>query len=304
MSAREDLWAQWRKATPSTLLYAPANNDRKASKVSSFGAEAVILDLEDAVPVDQKVQARAMARSQIESIDDSTLRMVRINNIGTGLAQHDIEGIFTPSLDGVVYPKLEDAEEIWTIDGWLQTAEAAAGLRIGSTIVIALIETAVGVSTVEKLISNVPDRLLTIGFGLGDFSLDMGVQLSDFRVELDYPRARLSIAARAAGLAYAVDGPWLRVPDIAGLREDSRRSRSFGFAGRQLIHPTHIRPANTEYLELSADRVDYYQRVVRGFEQAISDGSAALQIDGQLVDYPIYHQAQRYLRAYAQQEEA
>lgn len=302
MSAREELRIRWRQVTPSTLLYAPANDDRKASKVAEFGAEGVILDLEDAVPIDQKVQARAMARSRVDSIDSSTLRLIRINNIETSLARDDIDGVFTPSLDGVVYPKFEDQEEIWTIDEWLGAAEAAAGVRIGSTILIALIETAVGVSTVERLLDNVPDRLLTIGFGLGDFSLDMGVQLSDFRVELDYPRARLSIAAHAAGLAYALDGPWLRVPDIDGLRDDSRRSRSLGFAGRQVIHPTHVRPAMTEYLGLSADRIDYYERVVQGFEKAIAEGRAALQIDGQLVDYPIYHQAQRYLALSTQED--
>ena len=81
------------------------------------------------------------------------------------------------------------------------------------------------------------------------------------------------------------------------LRRDSRRSKSFGFAGRQVIHPTHVAPATEEYLGLTEERIDYYRRVVVGFELAIAEGSAALQIDGELVDYPIYHQAQRALAA-------
>ena len=149
----------------------------------------------------------------------------------------------------------------------------------------------------DDILDRVPDRLLTIGFGLGDYSVDMGVQLTDFGTELDHPRGRLSVAARAAGLAYAIDGPWLRVPDIDGLRGDTKRSRSFGFAGRQVIHPTHVAPATQEYLGLTEERIDYYRRVVIGFEDAIAEGSAALQIDGQLVDYPIYYQAQRALAA-------
>jgi citrate lyase subunit beta/citryl-CoA lyase len=297
MSARENLRARWRSATPATLLYAPANDDRKAGKVDKFGAEAVILDLEDAVPIDQKVQARGQARARVAEIDDSILRFVRVNNMETDLAQEDIRQVACADLDGFVYPKVQTAEELWQVDSWIAEAEAEQGLDPGQISLIALVETARGVARVDDILERVPDRLLTIGFGLGDYSVDMGVQLMDFGTELDYPRGRLSVAARAAGLAYAIDGPWLRVPDIDGLRGDTKRSRSFGFAGRQVIHPTHVAPATQEYLGLTEERIDYYRRVVAGFEDAIAEGSAALQIDGQLVDYPIYYQAQRALAA-------
>ena len=297
MSARENLRARWRSATPATLLYAPANDDRKAGKVDKFGAEAVILDLEDAVPIDQKVQARGQARSRVAEIDDSILRFVRVNNMETDLTREDIRQVACPDLDGFVYPKVQTAEELWQVDSWMAEAEVELGLDAGQISLIALVETARGVSRVDDILDRVPDRLLTIGFGLGDYSVDMGVQLTDFGTELDYPRGRLSVAARAAGLAYAIDGPWLRVPDIDGLRGDTKRSRSFGFAGRQVIHPTHVAPATQEYLGLTEERIDYYRRVVVGFEDAIAEGSAALQIDGQLVDYPIYYQAQRALAA-------
>ena len=297
MSARENLRSQWRSTTPSTLLYAPANDDRKAGKVDKFGAEAIILDLEDAVPIDQKVQARGQARSRVAEIDDSILRFIRVNNMETDLTEDDIRQVACADLDGIVYPKVQSADELRQVDDWITRAEAEQGLEPGQIALVALVETAYGVSRVDDILDRAPDRLLTIGFGLGDYSLDMGVQLTDFATELDYPRGRLSVAARAAGLAYAIDGPWLRVSDIDGLRNDSRRSRSFGFAGRQVIHPSHVAPATQEYMGLTEERIDYYRRVIIGFEGAVAEGSAALQIDGQLVDYPIYHQAQRALAA-------
>jgi len=297
MTAREALFSQWRSVTPATLLYAPANDERKAGKIDQFGSEAIILDLEDAVPIDQKAQARGQARARIETIDDSILRFIRVNNMETNLTEDDIRQVICPSLDGLVYPKVQSTEELWQIDSWISAAEKDHGLPPRQIALIVLIETARGVSRVDDILHSVPDRLLTIGFGLGDYSVDMGVQLTDFGTELDYPRGRLSVAARAAGLAYAIDGPWLRVPDLEGLKVDCQRSQSFGFAGRQVIHPSHVAPAAHEYLSLTDDLIDYYRRVIVEFEEAIDHGSAALQIDGQLVDYPIYFQAQRALSA-------
>ena len=297
MSALDQLHRNWRASTPTTWLYAPANDERKAGKVGTFGSDAVILDLEDAVPLDEKAKARGMARDLLQACPDTVLRCVRVNHLSTDLTAGDLGEIVTNDLDFIVYPKAESREELRAVDDLIARAEHEQGLAPGRIGLLALVESAVGISRIEAILTDAPSRLLTVGFGLGDFSLDMGVQLTDFGTELDYPRARLAIAARAAGLAYAVDGPWLRIRDLDGLRTDSRRSRSLGLAGRQLIHPSHVGPTLLEYQGLSPERIDFYRRVVSEFESSSAQGVGAFQVDGELVDYPIYYQAQRVLAA-------
>lgn len=297
MSAADDLRATWRSYAPSTLLYTPGNDTEKIAKLPRFRPDAAVLDLEDAVSDDEKVTARAIVRASLPRLPDDMLRCVRVNNVDTGLTEDDVTGVIGPCLDGVLYPKVEHADELWDLDRWLSRAERAAGLDVGSTMVIALVETAYGFTVLDDILDRVPDRLLTLGFGLGDYSVDLGIDLGDYRHQLDYPRARINVAARAHRLAAPVDGPWLRLQDLDGLRTDCRRSRGFGFAGRQVIYPSHVPVAAGEYLDLDDARLAHFERVVAGFEEAVADGRAALQVDGLMVDYPIYHRAVRALAA-------
>lgn len=297
MSALADLRTNWRETTPAVLLFAPGNSERKLAKVAGFGADGVILDLEDAVPVDEKVATRAIVREAAAGMDDRLLRLVRVNNADTGLSAGDVAAVVSPGVDGIVYPKVEDEAELWEIDRQIAAAEAEAGMAVGRTLLIALIETAVGISRVDDILARVPDRLLTVGFGIGDYSVDMSLELGDYGSILDYPRSRLAVAARAAGLARPLDGPWLRLQDLDGLDADCLRSRALGFGGRQVIYPAHVEPAMRRYLGFDEEQLERFARIVAGFEQAIAEGSAALQIDGELVDYPIYHRARRSLAA-------
>lgn len=297
MSALDDLRATWRGYAPTTLLYTPGNDTEKIAKLPRFGPDAAVLDLEDAVSDDEKVAARAVVRASLATLPESMLRCVRVNNAGTGLTEDDVTAVVGPGLDAVLYPKVEHADELWDLDRWLGRAERAAGLEVGRTVVIALVESAYGFTVIDDVLDRVPDRLLTVGFGLGDYSVDLGIELGDYQHQLDFPRARINVAARAHRLAPPVDGPWLRLQDLDGLRADCRRSRGFGFAGRQLIYPSHVPVATSEYLDLDDDKLAHFERVVAGFERAVADGRAALQVDGLMVDYPIYHRAVRALAA-------
>lgn len=297
MSARRRLREHWRSRVPSTLLYTPGSEPGKIAKLPGFGCEAAILDLEDAVAVEQKPAARSTVRDGLAGLPESMLRLVRVNNLSTSWTADDLEGVVCPSLDGIVYPKAETADELWEVDELLGRAERANGLEPGGIVLIALIETALGLTRIDRILERAPDRLLTVGFGLGDFSVDMGLELGDYTHQLDYPRARISVAARASGLAPAIDGPWLELKDLEGLARDSRRSRGFGFAGRQLIYPPHVSVAASEYAGVDEQLIGYYQRVVTGFEAALAEKKGAVQIDGGLVDYPIYRRALQVLDA-------
>lgn len=297
MSAADDLRGAWREYVPATLLYTPGNDREKIAKLPRYGADAVVLDLEDAVSDDEKAAARVSVRAGLESLADDMLRCVRVNNAGTGLTGDDVDAVAGPCLDGVVYPKVEHPDELWVLDRLLARAERRAGLDAGGIAVIGLVETALGFTALDAVLARVPDRVLTVGFGLGDYSVDLGIELGDYRHELDYPRARINVAARAHRLAPPLDGPWLRLHDLDGLRGDCRRSKSFGFGGRQVVHPSHVPIAAAGYLDLSDDEHAHFERVVARFEQAEAEGRAALQVDGLMVDYPIYHRARRALAA-------
>lgn len=297
MSAKDLLRKSWRKASPATLLYTPANEREKIAKIAGFGADAAILDLEDAVALDEKTAARTTARNGLASLPRDLLRLVRVNDLSTSLTLADVAGVMCADLDGIVYPKVETAAQLWDIDSVLAAAEHEHGIPTGSTILIALIETARGVSNIGTILKNVPERLLTVGFGPGDFCVDMGIELDDHATQLDYPRARIAIAAKAADLAPAVDGPWLALHDFDGLVTDSKRSKSFGFAGRQLIYPAHVPRAADVYVGVSEAALERYCEVISAFEASLAAGKAAVQVHGSLVDYPIYEHALRVVDA-------
>jgi len=291
MTARAALRQMWRCFTPATLLYAPANDQRKVERADAFGAQAVILDLEDSVPLNAKDQARLRASSQLRKMRSDVLRFVRVNNLETGFTQEDIETVLGNDLDGLVYPKIQSNDELFHVDQVIEEAEGRLGIPIGETVLIVLIETSAAVSGADQLLATVPSRLLTVGFGVVDYALDMRITLSETYEELSYPRARVATAARAAGLANALDGPWVRITDIDGLRSDTRRSRSLGFSGRQLIHPSHIEPTRHAYQAISSEQASHFRRVVLEFESALLSDHASIQVDGQLVDYPVYAHA-------------
>jgi citrate lyase subunit beta/citryl-CoA lyase len=106
------------------------------------------------------------------------------------------------------------------------------------------------------------------------------------------------VAARAAGLPPPLDGPYLDIPNIAGLEEDCRRSRRLGFQGRVVIYPAHVEPVQRVYSELSEEEAERCRRVVAAFEEAEAAGSASIQVDGRFVDYPLYDRAKQKLRLY------
>ena len=138
----------------------------------------------------------------------------------------------------------------------------------------------------------------TIVFGLGDFSVDIGVDLTADATELLYGRSRVVVAARAARLRPPLDGPWLDLQNIEGLVTDTLRSRQLGFQGRVVVYPPQVDHVQRAYSDLSQEEAERAQRVVEAFEQAEGEGSASIQVDGRFIDYPIYARAKEKLRLF------
>lgn len=288
----------WEERPLRSLLFAPGNHPRKLAKVGTFSSDAIVLDLEDAVAVAEKTAARDAVRAALPTYVDPTIVFVRVNGPETELLEDDIRATVCADLDGLMVPKVERPETLPELDRLLAQLEREHGLPEGHVRLLALVETARGLVRCEEIALAAPARLLTVVFGLGDFSVDIGVDLTADATELLYGRSRVVVAARAAGLRPALDGPYLDLQNVDGLVADTRRSRQLGFQGRVVVYPPQVEHVQRAYAELSPEEAERARRVVEAFERAEAAGSASIQVDGRFVDYPIYARAKEKLRLY------
>jgi citrate lyase subunit beta/citryl-CoA lyase len=173
--------------------------------MGQFGSDAIVLDLEDAVADPEKVRAREMVAAALERYADTTTVAVRVNGMSTGLLEEDIGSVAGPSLHCLVVPKVEDEGLLPEVDVLVERLESERELRSGTISLLALIETAAGLVRCEQIAFSAPPRALTLVFGLGDFTADLGIDPTSDGLELLYARSGIVVAARAAGLAQPID---------------------------------------------------------------------------------------------------
>ena len=280
-----------------TLLFAPGNDLRKLRRLGDFGADAVVMDLEDAVADDEKVAARDVARRHLDGLQCAGRpTLVRVNGADTGLLLDDVRSVLADGLDGIVVPKVEDVQVLLEIDPILARWEGERGLPADTIRLVALVETALGMARCEEILSKAPDRLERVVFGSGDYRAELGLGVSSGEAELAYPRGRLVAASIAAGLGAPIDGPFINIEEDEGLRVSCAISKSFGFEGRVVVYPGQVKSVSQVFGGYTADEIEHLRRVVEAFEAAEASGSAAIRVDGVFVDYPIYRQARRLLR--------
>jgi citrate lyase subunit beta/citryl-CoA lyase len=281
-----------------SLLFCPATAPRPLAKLPFIGADAVAIDLEDAVTNDRKVDARAQLRDALEQFT-GVRTYVRVNHPRTGLTEGDVHGILHPHLDGIVLPKVEDPETVLAAGEWLSAAERAHGLEDGRTAMLLLIESAAGIHRAGDILA-ASERVETGIFGFVDFMLDLGIDVidtSDGAEELLLARSSLVLAARVAGRRPPLDGPFIDISDGERFLRQCVQARRLGFAGKMLIHPSQVEPAHRGFAP-TADEAEQARRVVEQFAEAEARGVAAIVVDGRLVDYPVMMRAQRIVDAF------
>jgi len=273
-----------------SMLFVPGNNMRMLHKARTLDADAIIIDLEDAVPMEDKETARAFVRDGIETVGKGEpMIFVRVNGLTTGLTGQDLEESVCEGLDGIVLPKAESRKDILDAEAMLERVEKQKGLRAGSIIIVPILETAKGVLNAPE-IAFASKRVAGLSFGAVDFTRDLGVSLSKEGVELSYPRAYVALAARAAGIP-AVDTVFIDIMDREGLIRDSKAAKQLGFRGKLLIHPNQIQPVN-EVFSPTQQEVEYCKKVVAAFKEAQARGAGAISLDGKMIDYANYRQAE------------
>ena len=275
-----------------SFLFAPGNHARRVEKALSLDADAVILDLEDAVATAEKRATRdavtaALARPR------RALLYVRVNAVDTEFCYGDLAATVRPGLDGVILPKVESAAGLATADWLIAQLEREQGLAPRAIDLVPIIETARGLNQIDAILS-AGTRVKRIAFGAGDFTLDVNMAWSRGEAELAYARAKIVTASRAAGIEAPFDTVWVDLADEEGLEASARTALGFGFQGKMCIHPNQIAVVNRVFTP-SEPEVAFAERVVAAFARAEAEGSAAIQLDGKFIDYPILYRAQRVL---------
>ncbi|WUD78017.1 CoA ester lyase [Streptomyces sp. NBC_00510] len=272
-----------------SMLSVPGIRERFIDKAEQVRADAVLFDLEDSVAAADKAAARALVAARLPAFPKrGRLLYVRPNALDTGLLELDLDAVTGPGLDGVHLPKVESAETLRTADHYLTLLERVRGLEPGRIRIIAWIESALGLTRVEE-VSRATPRLAALSLGAEDFTASLGVQRTREARELEHPRARLAVAAAAAGIG-AMDGPESDYRDTEHFERQARHARSLGFRGKYCIHPDQVAVANRVFLP-SREEVAWARRVVAAYEEGERQGLGAVGLDGSMVDRPVYLRA-------------
>lgn len=285
-----------------SFLFTPANVPRRVEKALSLDADAVILDLEDSVAPADKAASR---KSVLNALGKPRKRLlyVRVNAPTTPYCYGDLVETLAPGLDGVVVPKIESAADLHAIDWLIANLERSRGIAEGSLDLMPQIETAAGVQRVDRILQarslrpyRAPWRVKRVCFGAADYANDIGLSPTLDEPELADARARIVLASRAAGVENPIDSPWFHFKESDAFARALERSRRGGFQGRCCVHPDQIGPVNAAYLP-SREELAAAERIVAAFREAEGRGQAAIQVDGQMVDYPVAYRAQALLEA-------
>jgi citrate lyase subunit beta/citryl-CoA lyase len=258
-------------------LYVPGNRPERFAKAAGSGADAVILDLEDAVPRGEKEGARAGVARWLGTADGSCLVTVRINRG----SRADLEAVVRPGLGGVQLPKVESADEVRAVDEQLASLEAAAGVTPGSIQLFPLIESAIAILRAFE-IGGASRRIGSLALGAVDLLADIGGRGEE---AVEYARSHLVFAARAAALPGPTDGVWTAIRDLDGLRSAAEHARVLGYAGKLVIHPTHV-PIVNQVFSPTADEIAWARKML---------GTDVGTVDGEFVDLAVRRRAEAIL---------
>lgn len=274
-----------------SLLFVPGSNERFLAGAGRRGADALILDLEDAVTHGDLEKARLLVRDALAEIDfHGAERIVRVNAFPDGI--DDLEAVLPASPDLILLPKVESADAMMEAEEYIV---GAAGNAVGRHPpgFVAAIETALGVERALE-IASASDRTVALMAGLEDYTADLGVEKTREGLESLYARMRIVNAARAAGMQ-AIDSIYGDYTDLEGLAVWAHASRGLGFCGMGCVHPAQIPVVHKAFSPTHA-QIDRALRIRAAYDEAVRSGRSVASVDGTMVDPPVARRAERILR--------
>lgn len=279
-------------SSPRSYLFVPATSGRKIDKAFASAADAVIVDLEDAVATSEKAAART-ALAAVLAGAPARPAWVRINAVGTPFCHQDLLAACAPGAAGILLPKVESAEQVRLVDWLLSSLEREHGLPDRGIALAGIVETALGLQRVGEIAGACP-RLRRLMFGAVDLAADLAIDIADDAGATAQARFAIACASRAAGLDAPVDTAYTEISNLDGLRATTMKAKALGYAGKACIHPVQVEIVNAVFTP-SAAEVEWAGRVVEAFEAAERQGLAAVALAGQMLDYPVVERARRLL---------
>ncbi|MGH3090713.1 MAG: HpcH/HpaI aldolase/citrate lyase family protein [Gaiellaceae bacterium] len=265
-------------ASARSLLFVPGNDGDKLEKALSAGADAVVADLEDAVPSGEKETARSLVAERLAGARTASLVAVRVNGAGTAFWDDDLRELASLPLDVLVMPKA--------------TPDAVAELPHEGPPVLAIVESARGLKRAHETAS--APRVEALALGAVDLGLELGLEPRPDGQEVLFARSQLVLDSAAAGIRAPFDLVHLDTRDADGLERECRLARSLGFRGKLCIHPAQIETVNRVFSP-SEEELERSRRVIDVYEQGVAEGRGAVALDGEMVDLPVVERARQVL---------
>ncbi len=279
-----------------TMLFVPGHNLEWMLKAPKYGADALIFDLEDAVPVAQKPLARERTAKALDALKDGTFgRFVRLNGWRTGNMVEDLVAVVRSGLDGVMLPKVEDVEDITALDLLLDDLETQRGLPKGRIEILPGCETAQAlyryydICKCSERVRRAGGSMNAVPAGDGNRALGLLDATGEGIEERSLENRMLLngnavLEARAAGVTQILGGMCTRIDDLELVRRVAQRARQLGASGSQVIHPSHVKILN-EVFSPSVAELEQARATVVAMAEAVARGEAAARLNGRMIDY-------------------
>jgi len=275
------------------MLYIPGNNPAMIQHGGVYGADSLLLDLEDAVAINQKDAARILVRNMLRFVDyGKTEICVRINHLDTGFGQADLEAIVPLQPDAIRYPKTESVEDLKKLIEIIERIEDEHNLPHNKMTIHAMIETAKGVQNVFE-IASYSKRVDALTIGGQDLMADMNIKSTRDGSGIDLARKMIVMAAKANEID-AIDTVFVDVNDEEGLKDETEYAKNIGFSGKAVINPRQIDIIHEVYTP-TEDEVRKAYRIIKAFKENKKAGIGVFAVDGKMVDAPVVRRAEYVL---------
>ncbi len=276
-----------------SMLYIPGNNPAMLQQGGVYGADSILMDLEDAVAHEQKDAARTLVKSMIKNINYySTEITVRINHIDTPFGLADLEAIVPLQVDAIRVPKIETKYEIQRIIDIIEKIEKKFNIVKSNMKIHPMIETALGVENAFEIAGR-SKRIDAITIGGQDLTADMGIINSKDGIGVDYARRRIVMAAKAYKID-ALDTVFVDLDDEEGLRKETEYAKKIGFTGKAIINPRQIGVVHDVFTP-TEDEIRRALRIIKEFNKNKKNGIGVFAVDGKMVDAPVVTRAMAVL---------
>ena len=284
-----------------TMMFVPGNNPGMIKDAGIYGADCIMFDLEDSVSITEKDAARFLVYSALTTLDYSPAEIVvRINDLSSGLGVQDLEAIVRAKPDVIRLPKTETAQDVIDCEREIERIEREAGIPVGTTGMMAAIESAEGVLNAPAIAKS-SKRLIGIALGAEDYVTDLKTTRSD-GTELAFARGMIVNAARSAGID-ALDTVYSDINNEEGFMAEATIIKKMGFSGKSVINPRQIDPLHRLFKPSQKD-IEKAQAIMGAIREANAKGSGVASLNGKMIDRPVVMRAQYLLELAGLAEEA